>query len=176
MRSTTIGGIPGAAVHDPARAHVNWREVILFVVLAYGLAWAWSGIWLFPYLGDLLTQSTTPTGLIGRLGAGVLLPTMLAPMIAALVMRIFVSKEGLKGSLGLLRSWRYYLAASVAPAVFFTAVVFIVQELNLGQFRWSEVGWPFYLTLITVGTVVGTPFTFGEEYGCGATSCRGFCH
>ena len=35
---------------------------------------------------------------------------MLAPVIAALIMRLFVSKEGLKGSLGLLRAWKYYLA------------------------------------------------------------------
>jgi hypothetical protein len=35
--------------------------------------------------------------MVERLGAGVTLPTMLAPMISALMMRIFVSKEGLKG-------------------------------------------------------------------------------
>src|SRR3712207_9033582 len=87
-------------VQAPARARVNWKEVVLFVVLAYGLAWAWSGFWLLPYLGDLLTRSTTPTDMLGRLGAGVTLPTMLTPMIAALIMRSFVSKEGLKGSLG----------------------------------------------------------------------------
>ena len=49
--------------------------------------------------------------MVERLGAAVLLSTMLTPMIAALIMRIFVSKEGLKGSLGLLRprntTWRH---------------------------------------------------------------------
>src|SRR5215216_6408472 len=134
MKSTTIGGTTGAAVHDPARAHVNWREVILFGLLAYGLAWAWSGFWLLPYLGNLLTQPTTPTDLVDRLGAVAVLPTMLAPLMAALIMRLFVSKEGLKGSLGLLRSWEYYLAALVGPAVFATAVVSIVQALGFGEF------------------------------------------
>ena len=111
------------------------------MVLAYGLAWAWSGFFLFPYLGELLTQSTTPTGLVEKLGPVAVLGTMLTPMIAALIMRIFVSKEGLKGSLGLLRSPKYYLAALVAPAVLVTVVVLIVQLLGLGEFKWSQTGW-----------------------------------
>jgi hypothetical protein len=100
--STEFGSTNRTAAQAPALVHVNWGEVILFVVLAYGLAWVWSGFFLFPYLGDLLTQSTTPTDMLGWLGAVATLPTMLTPMIAALIMRIFVSKEGLKGSLGLL--------------------------------------------------------------------------
>jgi len=40
------------AARAPARVHaVNWGEVVLFGLLAYGLAWAWWGFWLFPYLG-----------------------------------------------------------------------------------------------------------------------------
>jgi CAAX protease family protein len=85
-------------------------------------------------------------------------------MIAALIMRLFVSKEGVKGSLGLLRSWRYYLAALVAPPVFVTMVVLIVQVLGLGEFAWSQVGWLVYLTLL-LKTLPNIPFTFGEEYG-----------
>src|SRR5215208_4701297 len=164
MKSTTIGGTTGAAVHDPARAHVNWREVILFVLLAFGLAWVWSGFWLLPYLGDLFTQTTTPTNLVDRLGPAELLPTMLTPMIASLIMRIFVSKEGVKGSLGLLRSPKYYMAALAIPAIFATAVVLIVQLLGLGEFRWSEATWFVYLMLLVIALPV-TLFTFGEEYG-----------
>jgi CAAX protease family protein len=134
------------------------------VVLAYGLAWTWSGFWLLPYLGDLLARSTTPTDMLGRLGPAVTLGTMLTPMISALAMRIFVSKEGLKGSLGLLRSPKYYLAALLIPPVFVTAVVLIVQVLSLGEFRWSEAGWFVYLMLLLIALPV-TLFTFGEEYG-----------
>ena len=147
-----------------ARVRVIWKEVVLFVVLAYGLAWAWSGVFLLPYLGDLLTRSTTPTDMLERLGAGVTLPTMLTPMISALIMRIFVSKEGFKGSLGLLRSPKYYLAALVVPAVFVTAVVLIVQSLGLGEFGWSEATWFVYLMLLLIALPL-TLFTFGEEYG-----------
>jgi hypothetical protein len=81
--STEFGSTNRAAAQAPAHVHVNWGEVILFVLLAYGLAWVWSGVWLLPYLGDLLTQSTTPTDMLGRLGAVTTLPTMLTPMVAA---------------------------------------------------------------------------------------------
>jgi membrane protease YdiL (CAAX protease family) len=161
--STELGDTNETAAQPPALVHANWREVILFALLAYGLAWAWWGFWLFPYLGTLLTQSTTPADLLGGAGVAMVLG-MFAPMIAALIMRLSVSKEGLKGSLGLLRSWRYYLAALVAPVVFATAVVLIVQALGLGEFRWSQAGWLVYLTLM-LKTLPNIPFTFGEEYG-----------
>src|SRR5215217_8023089 len=120
--SAEIDATAGTTAQAPARVHVKWKEVILYVVLAYGLAWAWSGFFLLPYLGDLLTQSTTPSGLVEKLGPAATLGTMLTPMIAALIMRVFLSKEGVKGSLGLLRSPKYYLAALLVPAVFVTAV------------------------------------------------------
>lgn len=98
-------------------------------------------------------------------GAGVAIVLgMFAPMIATLIMQPFVSKKGVKGSLGLLRSWRYYLAALVAPPVFVTMVVFIVQALGLGEFAWSQAGWIIYLTLL-LKTLPNIPFTLGEEYG-----------
>jgi membrane protease YdiL (CAAX protease family) len=161
--SNKLGDTNGTAAQTPALVHVNWREVILFALLAYGLAWVWWGFWLFPYLGTLLTQSTTPADLLGGAGVAMVLG-MFAPMIAALIMRLFVSKEGVKGSLGLLRSWRYYLAALVLPVVFVTAVVLIVQSLGLGEFRWSQAGWIVYLTLL-LKTLPNIPFTLGEEYG-----------
>jgi membrane protease YdiL (CAAX protease family) len=162
--STEFGSTNRTAAQAPALVHVDWGEVILFVLLAYGLAWVWSGFWLLPYLGTLLTQSTTPTDMVEELGAVAVLPTMLTPMIAALIMRIFVSKEGVKGSLGLLRSPKYYLAALIVPAVFVSAVVLIVQALGLGEFRWSEATWSVYLMLLVIALPV-TLFTFGEEYG-----------
>ena len=162
--STEVGPTNTTAVQGSARLSVNWMEVILFVVLAYGLAWAWSGYFLLPYLRDLVTRSTTPTDMLERLGTGVTLPTMLTPMISALIMRLLVSKEGLKGSLGLLRSPKYYVAALVIPPVFVTAVVLVVGALGLGEFRWSNATWSVYLMLLVIALPV-TLFTFGEEYG-----------
>jgi uncharacterized protein len=165
--STELNDASGTAAQAPVHTHVNWREVVLFGLLAYGLAWAWWGFWLFPYLGTLLTQSTTSTYLVAQAGGalGLAIPLgMFAPMIAALIMRVFVSKEGVKGSLGLLRSWRYYLAALVAPPVFVTMVVLIVQALGLGEFAWSQAGLLVYLTLL-LKTLPNIPFALGEEYG-----------
>jgi membrane protease YdiL (CAAX protease family) len=165
--STELNSANGTAAQAPARTNVNWREVTLFGLLAYGLAWGWWGFWLFPYLGVLLAQSTTPIDVVAQAGGalGLAIPLgMFAPMIAALIMRLFVSKEGVIGSLGLLRSWRYYLAALIAPVVFVTVVVLIVQALGLGEFAWSEVSWLVYFTLM-LKTLPNIPFTLGEEYG-----------
>ena len=68
--SAEIGASARTAVRAPARVHVRWKEVILFVVLAYGLAWVWSGFFILPYLGDLLTRSTTPTDMLGGSAPG----------------------------------------------------------------------------------------------------------
>jgi uncharacterized protein len=161
--STELGDTNGTAMQAPARVPVNWREVVLFGLLTYGLAWVWWGFLFFPYLGTLLTQSTTPANLVAQAGVAVVLG-MFAPMFAALIMRIFVSKEGLKGSLGLWRSWKYYLSALLVPAVFASAVVLIVQALGLGEFEWSQVGWLLYLTLL-LKALPNVLFTLGEEYG-----------
>ena len=64
--STEFGSTNRTAAQAPALVHVHWGEVILIVLLALGLAWVWSGVWLLPYLGDLLTQSTTPTDMLER--------------------------------------------------------------------------------------------------------------
>src|SRR3712207_6517315 len=162
--STEVGPTNTTPVQGSAHAHLAWRDAILFAVLAYGLAWACSGFWLLPYLGYLLTRSTTPTDMLGRLGAVATLPTMLAPMTAALVMRIFVGKEGVKGSLGLLRSPKYYLAALVVPAVFVTAVVLILQALGLGGFNLVGAHWVVYFILFFIW-VPGILFTFRGKYG-----------
>jgi membrane protease YdiL (CAAX protease family) len=162
--ATQLGATSGTAAQAPVRTHaVDWREIVLFGLLAYGLAWVWWGFLFFPYLDTLLTQSTAPSDLVAQAGVAIVLG-MFAPMIAALIMRLFVSKEGVKGSLGLLRTWRYYLAALVVPAVFATAVVLIVQGLGLGEFSWSEVGWLVYLALL-LKALPNVLFTLGEEYG-----------
>src|SRR5215213_9975694 len=171
MNTTPTNNETRTEVRAPVHAHVKWKEVILFGLLAYGLAWAWSGYFLLPYLGDLLTRSTTPTDMVERLGPVATLGTMLTPMIAAFIMRLFVSREGVKGSLGLLRSPKYYLAALVVPAVFVTAVVLIITQAMvipggapLGEFRWSEATWSVYLMLLVLAVPL-TLSTFGEEYG-----------
>jgi membrane protease YdiL (CAAX protease family) len=92
---------------------------------------------------------------------------MFAPMISALVMRIFVSKEGLKGSLGPLRKWRFYGLALVLPAVLVTLAIGITEVAGWGHFTWDEdVPLPLeYIVLALIALTFGSVLTFGEEYG-----------
>jgi hypothetical protein len=39
MKSPTIGDTARTAAQASVRARVNWKEVIIFGLLAYGLAW-----------------------------------------------------------------------------------------------------------------------------------------
>jgi hypothetical protein len=81
--SMEYGAANRTAGQAPALVHVNWREVIVFVLLAYCLAWGWSGFWPEP-----VYQISGGSGLgeqgaqVGQ-NAEVLLSTMLTPMIAA---------------------------------------------------------------------------------------------
>jgi uncharacterized protein len=108
---------------------------------------------------------------------------MLAPLLAALIARIWVSKEGLRGSLGWKRSWRVYAAAYFLPLILGTAAVVLNHVTGLARFDWSgdsplavsltillfslpavltalveEYGWRGYLLprLLTTGDVKGT--------------------
>lgn len=154
------------------RTSINWREVILFSVLAYAASWLWWGFKLYPYLGQLsLTES--PKDLVDKIGFLDLVIGDFGPLVAAVIMRLFISKEVLKGSLGLLRSWKYYLIALIAPPIFFSIVVLFNHVTGVGTFVWTGrvPGWPmelplwaYYLSLL-INTVFITIFVFGEEYG-----------
>lgn len=137
---------------------VHYREVALFTILAYALSWLWWGIRMYPYLGsaDLLGSVGTMDIVIGDFG----------PLIAAVIMRLFVSREGLKGSLGLWRSWKYYLVALIAPAMFIGVVVGFSHLTGLGRFAWTgDLSlWIYYPAMLVVGLIVAI-FVFGEEYG-----------
>ncbi|HBY93730.1 MAG: CPBP family intramembrane metalloprotease [Ardenticatenaceae bacterium] len=138
--------------------NVHYREVALFSILAYALSWLWWGIRLYPYLGsaDLLGSVGTMDIVIGDFG----------PLIAAVIMRLFVSREGLKGSLGLWRSWKYFLVALIAPAIFIGVVVGFSHLTGLGRFVWrGDIPlWVYYPAMPLVGLIVAI-FVFGEEYG-----------
>jgi membrane protease YdiL (CAAX protease family) len=133
-----------------------------FTILAYGFAWALF-LPLVPNIFDLLTADRTPS----ELGVSkVFVLGMFAPTAAAVVMRLFVSKEGLKGSLGPLRVWRFYGLALLIPAIVVALVIGIDELTGWGEFTWDET-LPIWLAYPAVG--IGALFlavlTFGEEYG-----------
>jgi uncharacterized protein len=143
---------------------VAWRHIAGFVLLAYAIAWAvWS-----PAMGDAWHAIAT-----GRTPSSYLAPSfavvgMFAPAIAAVIMRLWVSREGLRGSLGPVRGkLRWYAVAVLGPALFVTATVTIgsatgISELTLGVHKPLVVVW---LTLLLVNTPLTAALTFGEEYG-----------
>jgi uncharacterized protein len=145
---------------------VPWHQVTLFSVLAYALSWLFWGPRIVPHLGLLLTTAQTAEeigAILGPLGAAL---GMFGPMIAAILMRLFVSKEGLKGSLGLRRSWKYCAIATISPALFVGLVILFNHATGLGRFVWSSEKplWLIY-PLTVLGGILGLPFAFGEEYG-----------
>ena len=152
----------------PVQTGVRWREVALFSLLAYGLTWAWLGVKLVPHLGTLLTATATPTDSTAIVGdQGWLGLAMLGPAIAAGVMRLAVSKEGLRGSLGLLRSWRFYLIALLAPIIVLGGIALVTNATGLAPFTWVR-RTPLWLALVAFPinvAVLGPTIGLGEEYG-----------
>jgi MFS family permease len=149
----------------PAEKSVAWRHVLLFVLLAYGIAWTyWMAVVEHPWHA-ITTWSNTPKdyteGAAAALG-------MFAPAIAAIIMRLFFSKEGLKGSFGpVLHRWRYYAIAILGPALFVTTVINIADVNGLGEFSLGtdKPIWLVYLLLLLIGTPVSALLALGEEYG-----------
>jgi hypothetical protein len=145
-------------------AKVPWRQVAAYVALAYGIAWA---VWA-PVMGDAwqaITSGRTPSSYTAP---GFVVIGMLAPAIAALIMRTLVSREGLRGSLGPVRGKLRWLAVAViAPALFVTATVAVSAATGLSNFTLG-VNKPFiavWLTLLLINTPLTAVLTLGEEYG-----------
>jgi hypothetical protein len=145
---------------------VCWREVIFFCGLAYGLSWVWWAPTVLPHLGAVSLGRRLPdlaqNPAVARLALG-----MFGPLLAAVVMRLAVSREGIKGTLGIWRSWRYYFVAFAAPALFIAVLILIDHLSGLGRFVWSRPIpiWLAYPAVVLLNCLFGIPLTFGEEYG-----------
>jgi hypothetical protein len=88
------------------RGPVVWRHVICFVLLAYGFAWS---IWapLAPAIKDALREGRTPDNFAASPAVTL---GMYAPALAAVVMRLFISREGLRRALGPCQPFKWRLA------------------------------------------------------------------
>ncbi len=90
-------------------------------------------------LGRLLALSTTPADATEVFGNQVNhLPAMFGPLLAAVAMRLWVSREGLRGSLGLRRPWRAYAVAVAGPLVFVAAAGLAMVLAGLADFALGE--------------------------------------
>jgi membrane protease YdiL (CAAX protease family) len=145
-----------------APARVPWRHVAGFVALAYAISWSvWASV--MPDAWRALQSGTTPAAYtmagLGMLG-------MFGPALAALVMRRFVTREGIRGSLGARRSWRHYAIAVIAPMIIVATSIAISAATGLADFHAGEQPlWALVLVLVAINTPLSTIATLGEEYG-----------
>ncbi len=158
-----IDRVPVATVPCGRAARVSWRDVAAFSALAYGLSWAWWAPIVWPHLGQITLNRPLPNVVEGgsiRVPLG-----MFGPLLAATIMRLVVSRDSLKATLGFVRPWRYYVVAVGAPALFIAGVIFVDHAAGLGRFTASRPLGLAVPTVIGVGGALGLPLTLGEEYG-----------
>ncbi|MFP4498887.1 MAG: CPBP family intramembrane glutamic endopeptidase [Vulcanimicrobiota bacterium] len=135
---------------------INWTEVVIFCVISFALAWLY---WI-PYLIKGIEGMKAFPGPYGFSNG------MFAPLIAAVFMRIFISKEGLKGSLGIIRRPKYYLIALFAPIIFTGILLFFVNLTGQGVFTWAvSYTVPVFVLMLMWKSIQQIPLGIGEEYG-----------
>jgi hypothetical protein len=87
-------------------------------------------------------------------------------MLAAILMRLFISREGLRGSLGLRQPWRYYLLAVFVPIIFMITISLIAALAGIARFALPEEEMPLYIIpLFALLLIPECVVAFGEEYG-----------
>jgi membrane protease YdiL (CAAX protease family) len=146
---------------------LNWREVGLFIALAYVFSWLWwgalifSGAQTFSNLSQMSADEAQSAQMMIAIGD-------FGPLLAALIMRMFVSREGLRGSMGWKRPFKFYLASFLTPILFFGILAVFNHLTGLGRFAWTRTDMPFgaYLGIeLLIGAVIVSIFVLGEEYG-----------
>lgn len=145
----------------------NRREVVLFTALAYVFSWAWwsalifSGAQTFANLSQMNADEAQSAQMLIAIGD-------FGPLLAALIMRLFVSREGLRGLMGWRQPFKWYLAALLTPILFFGLLAVFNHLTGLGRFAWTRADMPLgaYLGLeLLIGAVIISFFILGEEYG-----------
>jgi uncharacterized protein len=141
---------------------VAWKQVAGFAALAYGISWAiWASV--MPDAWHALMTGRTPATYTAS-GLGIV--GMFGPAMAAVIMRLFVSREGLRRSLGARRSWRFYAVAALVPMALVTVAIAVSSATGLGDFHAGGKSLvAIYLALLLINTPISTVATLGEEYG-----------
>jgi membrane protease YdiL (CAAX protease family) len=136
---------------------VKGREILIYCFLAYLFSWTY---WLTGMLGR---NPVHPFNSLGGYGISV---GMFGPMLAAIIMRAFISREGFKGSVGVIRPFKFYVIAYLVPFFFILALIMFNNITGIGRFEWTGSTPLFTSILITAGKVfLLLPVSFGEEYG-----------
>jgi len=170
-------------MHDviaPRAEKVDWRGVGVYLALAFGLAWTVEGAALMR--GVRFTSLTPGT-------TALLASVMFAPAIAAFIVRRFITREGF-ATAGLRRGpWSPYLVVWIGVPLLIAGIYALTVLLGLGRFdptleqlftRMREMaqgrplpnlppppvfGAIIFVQALTLGVLVGSIATFGEEFG-----------
>ena len=163
----------GRSTAGSCSALVPWREVAGFTAMAYVIAWTvWAPLW--PTALQSMMVGRTPSAY----GGGPLAPVgMFAPALAALLMRLLVSREGVHGSLGPLRRWRWSVLAVLVPIVIVAATIAVATTTGLAMFHLggTQPTWEVLILLLLVGTRSAPCSRSARSTGGAATCCHGCC-
>jgi uncharacterized protein len=156
----------------------RWRGVAVFLLLAYGLAWA-------AQIGLVLALRGVPGGMTA-LGGGMLvaaLVLMWPPAVGAYVARRWVERSGFADAGLRWPSWRYALLAWFGPALLTLLVLLLSLPIypfdptfatleqmaeQTGQRLPAPVGVIVLVQLavaLTLAVPINSLFAFGEEFG-----------
>jgi len=139
------------------RMKIKWREILIYCFFAYFFSWTY---WLTALLGK---NPGHPFYWLRGYGPDI---GMFGPMLAAIIMRAFISREGFKGSVGVSRPFKFYVMAYLVPFFFILALIMFNVITGIGHFEWSGSTPLLTSILITAGKVfLLLPASFGEEYG-----------
>jgi membrane protease YdiL (CAAX protease family) len=141
---------------------VCWRHVICFVLLAYGFAWA---IWvaqLGPTIKDALRDGRTPDNFAATPAVTL---GMYAPALAAVIMRLVISNEGLRRALGPLPSLRMALGAVFIPMALILILIAILTATNIADATPGKPLGTLLAALTFLGVPISSALAFGEEFG-----------
>jgi len=146
-----------------AKSNSARRDAILFCVLTYMLSWGWWGIRFAPFWGSLFSSGQPVNR--SQIGAFDVQIGMFGPLIAAVLMRVWISKESFRSSLRWSRSWKAYLFAVLMPTGLVITTVVINYITGLGHF--SAAGDTILQLVLAVVLVIplATISAIGEEYG-----------
>jgi membrane protease YdiL (CAAX protease family) len=142
----------------------NTKGIVLFLLIAFGIAWLnLLAVWLLGMGSAQDAEAAQPNPLLYVITA----PLALAPAIAAIVVRKWVTREGF-GDAGLrlhLRTgWPYYLYAFLFPLIVVPIAVAAWVLLRSGQPDWSALSLETLLPLPIMALAM-TLLYFGEEFG-----------
>ena len=79
--------------------NIKWREILIYSFFAYLFSWTY---WLTALLGK---NPAHPFNWLPGYGPSI---GMFGPMLAAVIMRRFISKEGFKGSVRVSHPFKFY--------------------------------------------------------------------